>query len=264
MTTVSPPEAPKSAVLRSTARYYDVLTWVLTLGREGAVRERLVELARVAPGESVLDVGCGTGTLAIAAKRRVGPTGMVRGVDASPEMLARARRKAAKAGLDIGFETARAESLPFADASLDVVLATLMLHHLPAETRERFVSEVHRVLRPGGRVLAVDFEPPAHGHGGPIVALHRHSHVPLREIESLLSRAGLRVTETGDVGAADLRFALAVAPALGDGTRDDAPPLHRSMPPLPAPRWMLPALVASLVAAVHALIWRHRRRGTRD
>jgi ubiquinone/menaquinone biosynthesis C-methylase UbiE len=249
MTTVPPPDAPRSAVLHSTARYYDLLTWVMTLGREGAVRERIVEIARVAPGEAVLDVGCGTGTLALVAKRRVGPTGTVRGVDASPEMLARARRKTAKAGVDVGFNVARAESLPFPDASLDVVLATLMLHHLPAATRERFASEVHRVLRPGGRVLAVDFEPPAHGRGGPIVELHRHGHVPLREIVALLGRAGLRVEESGDVGAADLRFALATAPALGDGTRDDAPPRHRSLPPLPTPRWMLPALLASVVAA---------------
>jgi ubiquinone/menaquinone biosynthesis C-methylase UbiE len=260
MTTAPSPEAPKSAVLHSTARYYDVLTWMMTLGREGAVRERIVEIARVAPGEAVLDVGCGTGTLALAAKRRVGPTGKVRGVDASPDMLARARRKAAKAQLDVGFDVAGAESLPFSDASLDVVLATLMLHHLPAVTRERFASEVHRVLRPGGRVLAVDFEPPAHGRGGPIVELHRHGHVPLREIIELLGRAGLRVEESGDVGAADLRFALAVAPTLGDGARDDAAPRHRSLPPLPTPRWMLPALLASVVAFVHALMWRHRRR----
>ena len=90
--------ATKGLVMHSTARYYDLLTWLLTLGRERAFRDRLVDLARLAPGESVLDAGCGTGTLAIAAKRRVGPSGAVHGIDASPEMIARARRKAAKAG----------------------------------------------------------------------------------------------------------------------------------------------------------------------
>ena len=88
----------KGAVMRSSARFYDLMVWLLTFGRERAFRERLVELARVQLGESVLDVGCGTGSLAIAAKRRVGPTGIVHGIDASPEMIARATRKATKAG----------------------------------------------------------------------------------------------------------------------------------------------------------------------
>ena len=78
----------KGRVMRSSARYYDLLVWLLTLGRERAFRERLIELARLRPGEWVLDVGCGTGTLAIAAKRRVGPAGNVHGIDASPEMIA--------------------------------------------------------------------------------------------------------------------------------------------------------------------------------
>lgn len=93
--------ATKGQVMRSSARFYDLMVWLLTLGRERPFRERLVELARLQPGESVLDVGCGTGTLAIAAKRRVGPTGIVQGIDASPEMIARATRKANKAGVEV-------------------------------------------------------------------------------------------------------------------------------------------------------------------
>ncbi|MBW3536128.1 MAG: prolyl oligopeptidase family serine peptidase [Gemmatimonadetes bacterium] len=80
---------------------YDVQAWVLTLGNESRFRERLVRLARLAPGELVLDVGCGTGALAIAAGKQVGSAGEVCGVDPSPEMVARARRKAAKAGVDV-------------------------------------------------------------------------------------------------------------------------------------------------------------------
>src|SRR5260370_7740002 len=68
---------------------YDLLVWLLSLGRERDYRENTLDLARVKPGESVLDVGCGTGTLAIAAKRRVGPAGRVCGIDASPEMISR-------------------------------------------------------------------------------------------------------------------------------------------------------------------------------
>ncbi len=69
---------------------YDLLLRILWRGLERIYREKVVQLAGIGTGESVLDVGCGTGTLAIAAKRRVGPTGKVIGIDASPEMIARA------------------------------------------------------------------------------------------------------------------------------------------------------------------------------
>src|SRR4030095_11476992 len=102
-------------VLHGPARYYDLLAWLLMRGKEGAFRERVVDLARLQSGESVLDVGCGTGTLAIAAKQRVGPTGAVYGIDASPEMIARAGRKAKKAGIEVFFKNAVVEALSFPD-----------------------------------------------------------------------------------------------------------------------------------------------------
>src|SRR5437879_13713515 len=105
------------------------------LGREGAFREKVLRLARLQPGEAVLDVGCGTGTLAIAAKRQVGPTGTVYGVDASPEMLARAGKKARKAGVEIFFKNGLVEALPFPDAHFAAVLSTVMLHQLPRRLR---------------------------------------------------------------------------------------------------------------------------------
>src|SRR5262249_5497440 len=126
-----PPDAPPTTgrVLHWAARY-DLLVWFLTHGRDRAFRERLVGLARLATGESVLDGGCGTGSLAIAAKRQVGVNGKVFGIDASSAMIARATSKATKAGLDVGFKNAAAEALPFPDTQFDVVLSTLMLHHL--------------------------------------------------------------------------------------------------------------------------------------
>ena len=111
-------------------RFYDFLARVVMLGREGAFREKVIDLARVKPGECVLDVGCGTGTLAIAAKRRVGPTGKVFGIDASPEMINRAGTKARKADLDIVFKIASIDALSFPDAQFDVVLNSLMLHFI--------------------------------------------------------------------------------------------------------------------------------------
>jgi ubiquinone/menaquinone biosynthesis C-methylase UbiE len=93
------------------------------------------DLAGLKSGDSVLDVGCGTGALAMAAKQRVGASGKVHGIDASPEMIARARKKANKRGSDVGFRTAVVEELPFPDETFDAVLSTLMLHHLPGARR---------------------------------------------------------------------------------------------------------------------------------
>src|SRR5262245_29106284 len=105
--------SPAQGIVVRWAAAYDLMAWLFTRGRERAFRENVVRLARLDGGERVLDVGCGTGTLAIAAKRRVGPTGTAHGVDASPEMIARASRKARKAGVEVGFEHALAQALPF-------------------------------------------------------------------------------------------------------------------------------------------------------
>jgi SAM-dependent methyltransferase len=83
---------------------YDLLVWLLTRRSDRAFREQLASFAHLSAGESVLDIGCGTGTLAIVAKRQVGVTGKVFGIDASPAMIARATAKAAKAGIDVCFK----------------------------------------------------------------------------------------------------------------------------------------------------------------
>src|SRR6266516_3573298 len=103
-------------VLHWAARY-DLLAWLLTHGRERQLRERILGFADLQHGEAVLDVGCGTGTLAIAASRHVGLAGEVTGIDASPSMIASANRKAAKARVGAGatFQIAVAEQLPFPD-----------------------------------------------------------------------------------------------------------------------------------------------------
>lgn len=95
---------------------HDLLLWFVMRGKEKAFRERLVQLARLGSSERVLDIGCGTGTLAITAKRHIGTAGSVCGVDASPEMIARARKKAARAGVEVEFREGIVEALPFPDA----------------------------------------------------------------------------------------------------------------------------------------------------
>jgi ubiquinone/menaquinone biosynthesis C-methylase UbiE len=184
-----------------------MLLTLLTLGRERRFRERLLEPAHLQPGESVLDIGCGTGTLAIAAKRAVGASAVVHGIDASPEMIARAKRKAARAAVDIVFEIASAQSLPLSDARFDVVLSTVMLHHLPRAGRVQAICEARRVLKPGGRLLAVDFVRRSgkglHAH------FHRHGRVDPRDLIALVTEAGLTVADSGPVGRWDLQFVLA-------------------------------------------------------
>jgi ubiquinone/menaquinone biosynthesis C-methylase UbiE len=204
--------APRTSglVIHWAARY-DLLAWLLTRGREGAFRERLISLADLQSGNSVLDIGCGTGTLAIAATHHVGPTGTVYGIDASPQMIARATRKAAKAGASAVFQVAVAENLPFADARFDVVLSTLMLHHLPRNTRQQCAIEIRRVLRPGGRVLAVDFGR-AQAKRGLLAHFHRHGHVTVDDIVAVLANAGLTPVRSGPLGLRDLQFVLAEAP----------------------------------------------------
>jgi ubiquinone/menaquinone biosynthesis C-methylase UbiE len=194
-------------------RSYDLLLRVLWGGAEAAYREKVIELARLQPGETVLDVGCGTGTLAIAAGRRVGPAGRVHGIDASPAMIARARRKAAAARVAVVFKTAIAEVLPFADATFDAVVSTTVLHCLPDAARRQSVAEMRRVLKPGGRLLAVDFGGPAHDRRSLIGHLSHHRRFDLSEVIPLLRDVGLIAIESGAVDFSDLQFVLAQPPA---------------------------------------------------
>jgi ubiquinone/menaquinone biosynthesis C-methylase UbiE len=195
------------AVIHWAARY-DLLMTVITLGRERRFRRRLLELGRVQPGESVLDVGCGTGSLAIEAKRAVGAA-RVFGIDASPAMIARARTKAAKARLEVSFDVALAQALPFGYSQFDVVLSSVMMHHLPKADRPGVMREAKRVLKPGGRLLVVDFGRSSSGQKGLLGRIHGHGGVDASRLVAFATEAGLNVLESGPVGTWDLQYVLA-------------------------------------------------------
>lgn len=210
MTAAQSVPTTKGLVLHK-AFLYDLLLWLLSRGKEGEMRAKALGLARLSGGENVLDIGCGTGTLAIAAKRQVGERGMVCGVDASPQMVARAVKKGRKAQLDVDFRNAAVEGLPFPNSQFDVVLSTLMLHHLPGKLREECAREIRRVLKPGGRVLIIDFGPPVAPRRSVIDHFHHHGHASLPSMVDLVKRAGMEVAESGAVGISNLNYVYAVA-----------------------------------------------------
>lgn len=127
--------------------------------RERAFKTRLVELAAARPGERVLDLGCGTGTLALALKRAA-PGASVSGVDGDEAMLTQGRAKAGAEGLDVALGQALAQELPFTDGAFDVVVSSLFFHHLERAGKEQAAAEMVRVLRPGGRVVIADWGRP--------------------------------------------------------------------------------------------------------
>jgi len=129
------------------------------LFREEAAKRQLLEQAEVRPGHRVLDVGCGTGTLAILVKTECPEAGVV-GLDGDPKALAVARRKVAEAGVDVKLDEGLACELPYPDASFDRVFSSLVLHHLTREHKRRTLAEILRVLAPGGTFHLLDFGRP--------------------------------------------------------------------------------------------------------
>ncbi len=182
------------------AGHYDLFTRLLLLGQERTLRESTVAMAGVKPGDRVLDVGCGTGSLTLAAKRRVGATGQVHGFDAAPEMIEVSKRKSAQAGADVDFQVGVIERIPFPDNYFDIVLSSLMLHHLPDDLKRTAFVEIHRVLKPGGRFFAVDFNPSSPSFIQR-VAIHLVGHgmieKGMEDLLPMMQAAGLIGTEAG-------------------------------------------------------------------
>jgi len=142
--------------LNGFSRYYDLVT----PAERSRFRRKQIELSGIRPGDRVLDVGCGTGSLAILSGIAVGENGETAGIDIAADMIATARGKAKRAGLAVDFRVSSIENLPYPDGSFDVVTSTMMFHHLPAQIKERGLREIHRVLKADGRLFLCDFLTP--------------------------------------------------------------------------------------------------------
>jgi len=136
-----------------TSLYDPVVRW---LTREAAFKSRLIAQAAICPGQRVLDVGCGTATLALMVKRQQ-PDATIVGLDADDRILSLAAAKVRAAGLDIALDRHGSDALPYPDATFDKALSSLMLHHLTRAKKRATLAEICRVLRPGGQLHVADW-----------------------------------------------------------------------------------------------------------
>lgn len=142
---------------------YDVVHHVFGLR---PMHQEMITLAGLRDGHRVLDVGCGTGNLLRSVGKRHPKADLV-GLDPDPKALARAGRKARRAGVTVRLDRGFAQELPYPDGSFDRVFSSLMLHHLDSVSKDALLAEVHRVLRPDGLLVLADavLDERGHGHG---------------------------------------------------------------------------------------------------
>jgi ubiquinone/menaquinone biosynthesis C-methylase UbiE len=170
---------------------YDPL--VKLLGADAA-RRALVDQAALQSGHHVLDLGCGTGDLALLIAR-LHPGLEIVGIDPDPAALARAARKAARARVALRLDRGFADALPYPDASFDRVVSAFVLHHLPAEDKVPTLREIRRVLKLGGALHLLDFSGPESAARG-VLSRWIHAGHRLRDnfgdrIPALMREAGL-------------------------------------------------------------------------
>lgn len=139
---------------------YDAVVGATT--RERRFKHALIRQAKIEAGQRVLDLACGTGTLAIWLKQAC-PGAQVVGVDGDSAVLTRAARKARQAGVTLQFDEALAYALPYPPASFERVLSSLFFHHLCWADKQRTAQEAFRVLRPGGQLHVADWGKPGNG-----------------------------------------------------------------------------------------------------
>jgi ubiquinone/menaquinone biosynthesis C-methylase UbiE len=194
-------DAETPRMLHGGGRAYDIRAAIFFGGRRRRVFGRLAAESGARPGHRVLDVGCGTGYFTRLMAMAVAPGGDAHGVDPSAAAITHARRVTR---LDnCTFAAGVAEALDAPDGSYDVVVSSLMIHHLPETLRPRATSEMFRVLRPGGSVLVAEFRPPTSGFGRRLVkGLTRHEAMAENRVDLLapmIREAGFEQPHSGEI-----------------------------------------------------------------
>lgn len=153
-------EAPYIPALRFhfLTRFYDGV--MRTLMKDGKLKRRTVAAVGPRGGERILDLGCGTGTLAVMLKV-ASPESEIVGLDADPAALALAREKAESAGVSVAWQQGMVFEPPIEAGAFDVVVSSMVFHHLTTEQKRATASATGRILRPGGRFVLTDFTKPA-------------------------------------------------------------------------------------------------------
>lgn len=176
-----------------------------TLFQERLYRLPLLEALNLQPGQRVLDIGCGTGTLDLLLRKHAPQTAII-GLDIDPTVLTIAQQKASRQGASLSLSLASADTLPYAANTFDQVVSSLMLHHLTTPQKGWMLAEAYRVLRPGCRVSILDFGPPEVGWLAALLTTFadRFEHIDDNlhgRVPKLLRQAGF-----GDVQVGDLAF----------------------------------------------------------
>ena len=197
------------------ASQYDLMSRLLGMGVNRSNSRMVIELAKVKPGDCMLDVGCGTGNLTLTAQSYAGPGGKVYGIDASPEMIEMAKKKASRSGPEVVFEVGLIEALAFPDETFDVVISRLAIHHLPDDLKRRGFAEILRVLKPGGQLLIADFNPPTNpvlNHVLSALVGSNMMQTDILRLPPLLESAGFAEITSGPTRSAILAFVSAIKP----------------------------------------------------
>ena len=186
----------RGRVIDSWANIYDIVNYFVFMifGGGSSLRNEIVGMAKLKEAKSVLDVGCGTGNLALEIAKWLPSDGYVIGIDAGEKMVILAKNKLQDTQIPIQFLRVSAEKISFKDEVFDCVFNVFLLHHLPMELKLAAFKEMYRVLKKGGELVTVDVDKPS-TLLGKLIGLSRYHVKEIRDnmrasLDLLLTDAG--------------------------------------------------------------------------